>query len=163
MPEYRVRVTKDYTVFCAAHFITYEGDRCEMLHGHNYRAAAMVEGGLNANHYVFDFVTLKKILREVCDRLDHRMLLPRDNPLIAVADDGREIEVIFRDRRYIFPREDCVILPIANTTAELLAEWIGGEVRAALRERAASGLTALEIEVDETVGQTAYCRILLGA
>lgn len=169
MPEYRVRVTKDYTVFCAAHFITYEGNRCETLHGHNYRAAAMLEGGLNANHYVFDFVTLKKILREVCDRLDHRMLLPRDNPLIELADDGREIEVTFRDRRYVFPREDCVVLPIANTTAELLAEWIAGEVRAALveraalSERAASGLTALEIEVDETIGQTAYCRILLEA
>lgn len=167
MPDFRVRVTKDYTVFCAGHFITYEGDRCEALHGHNYRAAASLEGRLNADHYVFDFVTLKKILRAVCDRLDHRMLLPLHNPLIQVADDGREVQVVFGARRYVFPREDCVLLPIANTTAELLAQWLGGEVRAALEERAAAGgqslaaLSTLEIEVEETVGQTAICRMTL--
>lgn len=160
MADFRVRVTKDYTVFCAGHFITYEGDQCEALHGHNYRAAASLEGRLNDNHYVFDFVTLKKILRTICDRLDHRMLLPLHNPLIEVLDDGREVQVHFRERRYVFPREDCVLLPIANTTAELLAQWIAGELRAALGERAA-GLSALEVEVEETVGQTAFCRIEL--
>ena len=37
--HYKVRVTKDHLVFCAGHFISYEGDKCERLHGHNYRAA----------------------------------------------------------------------------------------------------------------------------
>lgn len=161
MPDFRVRVTKDYTVFCAGHFITYEGDRCETLHGHNYRAAASLEGPLNANHYVFDFVTFKKLLRAVCDRLDHRMLLPLHNPLIVVTQDDREVEVVFRDRRYVFPREDCVLLPIANTTAELLAEWIAGELKAEIARSRTSGLTTLEVEVEETVGQTAYCRVAL--
>ncbi len=161
MSDFRVRVTKDYTVFCAGHFITYEGDRCETLHGHNYRAAASLEGALNANHYVFDFVTFKKLLRATCDQLDHRMLLPLHNPLIVVTQDEREVEVVFRDRRYVFPREDCVLLPIANTTAELLAEWIAGELKAELVRRNATGLTTLEVEVEETVGQTAYCRIAL--
>lgn len=161
MPDFRVRVTKDYTVFCAGHFITYEGDRCETLHGHNYRAAASLEGSLNANHYVFDFVTFKKLLRAVCDRLDHRMLLPLHNPLIVVTQDDREVEVVFRDRRYVFPREDCVLLPIANTTAELLAEWIAGELKAEIVRSGTSGLTTLEVEVEETVGQTAYCRVAL--
>lgn len=160
MADFRVRVTKDYTIFCAGHFITYEGDRCETLHGHNYRAAASLEGQLNANHYVFDFVTFKKILRGVCDRLDHRMLLPLHNPLIEVADDGHEVQVRFNDRRYLFPSDDCILLPIANTTAELLAQWIAGEVRTELGARTA-GMTALEVEVEETVGQTAFCRILL--
>lgn len=162
MPDYRVRVTKDYTVFCSGHFITYAGGKCEALHGHNYRAAASLEGALNADHYVFDFVTLKKILRNVCDRLDHRMLLPLRNPLIDVLEADGEVEVRFKTRRYVFPREDCVLLPIANTTAELLAEWIAGEVRATLFEKGPiPALTALEVEVEETVGQTAFCRIML--
>jgi len=42
--RYTIRVTKDYLVFCAGHFITYEGDQCERLHGHNYRAAVEVVG-----------------------------------------------------------------------------------------------------------------------
>jgi 6-pyruvoyltetrahydropterin/6-carboxytetrahydropterin synthase len=40
--HYHVRVTKDYLVFSAAHFITYNGNICERLHGHNYRVAAEV-------------------------------------------------------------------------------------------------------------------------
>ena len=44
--RYKVRVTKDYLVFCSGHFISYEGHRCERLHGHNYRAAVEVVGPL---------------------------------------------------------------------------------------------------------------------
>ena len=74
--QYRVRIEKDYTVFCSGHFITYDGHECEPLHGHNYRAAAALEGPLDENAYVFDFTRLKRALRTVVDRLDHRMLLP---------------------------------------------------------------------------------------
>ena len=31
--RYQVRVSKDYLVFCAGHFISYDGDKCERLHG----------------------------------------------------------------------------------------------------------------------------------
>jgi len=90
------------------------------------------------------------------------MLLPLRNPLIDVLEADGEVEVRFKTRRYVFPREDCVLLPIANTTAELLAEWIAGEVRATLFEKGPiPALTALEVEVEETVGQTAFCRIML--
>ncbi len=45
MPSFKVRVAKDYTVFCVGHFTTYEGDQCKPLHGHNYRAGS-IEGEL---------------------------------------------------------------------------------------------------------------------
>ena len=155
---FKVRVTKDYTVFCAGHFITYDGDRCEPLHGHNYRAAATVEGDLDENAYVFDFTTLKKILRAICDRLDHRMLLPRDNPRLSVSEEGSSLFVRYCEKTYMFPREDVVVLPIPNTTAEMLAQWIGGEIEAVLRERGAKNLTTLEVEVEEVFGQSAFAR-----
>lgn len=157
--RYRVRVTKDYTVFCSGHFITYEGDQCETAHGHNYRAAASLEGELNANAYVFDFVTLKKLLRAVCDRLDHRMLLPLHNPHFILEQDDLSVTLRHGAKRYVFPREDCVLLPVPNTTAEQLAAWIAGELRAALTQRQAAGLRALEVEVEETFGQSAFCRL----
>lgn len=169
MPEpednlsFKVRVTKDYTVFCSGHFITYEGDKCEPLHGHNYRAAASLEGRCDENAYVFDFVALKRLLRGICDRLDHRMLLPRDNRLLAVSEDGPGFVVRYREKTYTFPREDVVMLPIPNTTAEMLAQWIGGEIEAALRERGAKNLTTLEVEVEESFGQSAFCRLALKA
>ena len=35
-----VRLCKENLVFSAAHFITFAGNTCERLHGHNYRVAA---------------------------------------------------------------------------------------------------------------------------
>jgi 6-pyruvoyltetrahydropterin/6-carboxytetrahydropterin synthase len=158
MPSFRVHVTKDYTVFCAGHFITYEGDKCEPLHGHNYRVDASVAGELDENAYVFNFTTLKKILRAICNRLDHRMLLPLNNPRLRLSEEGPSVSVRYRERLYVFPREDVVLLPIPNTTAEMLAQWIGGEIESALREQGADNLTMLEVEVEESFGQSAFCR-----
>ena len=75
--EFRVSVTKDYLVFASAHFITFAGHRCEGLHGHNYRARVTIEGALNQESwFVFDFVELKRIMKRLCDEIDHLVLLP---------------------------------------------------------------------------------------
>ena len=78
--RYAVRVTKDYLVFSAGHFITYNGTECERLHGHNYRVAVEVGGPLDENNYVFDFIALTNRTREIVAELDHHMLLPTRNP-----------------------------------------------------------------------------------
>jgi 6-pyruvoyltetrahydropterin/6-carboxytetrahydropterin synthase len=161
MSEYRVRIEKDYTVFCAGHFITYDGHECEPLHGHNYRAAASVEGPLDENAYVFDFTKLKRALKSVIDRLDHRMLLPTKSALIRVTQSGAEIEAHYRDKRYVFPLSDVVLLPIPNTTAEMLAWWIAQELKLSLGALP-PGATAIEVEVDESSGQRAFYREDLG-
>jgi 6-pyruvoyltetrahydropterin/6-carboxytetrahydropterin synthase len=157
MSQYRVRIEKDYTVFCAGHFITYDGHECEPLHGHNYRAAAALEGPLDENAYVFDFTRLKRALKAVVDRLDHRMLLPTKSALIRVAQSGAEIQATYRDKRYVFPLSDVVLLPIPNTTAEMLAWWIAQELRQGLGALP-HGATAIEVEVDESSGQRAFYR-----
>jgi 6-pyruvoyltetrahydropterin/6-carboxytetrahydropterin synthase len=160
MPTYRIRISKDYTVFSAAHFVTYDGDQCEPLHGHNYRAAVSLEGDLDANAYVFNFVPLKRFLRAICDRLDHRMLLPTANPLLEIVHAPPSYAVRFRNKQYVFPEADVVQLPIPNTTAECLGRWIGDEMLSALRASGAdtAGLRALEVEVEESFGQRASFR-----
>src|SRR5262245_5068899 len=117
--RYFVRMSKDYLVFSAGHFITYGGGVCERLHGHNYRVTAEVAGELDENHYVVDFIALRDTLRAIVDELDHHMLLPTEHPLIRVVADDREVTATFEDRRWVFPRGDCVLLPVANTTSEL--------------------------------------------
>ena len=84
--RYKVRVTKDYLVFCSGHFISYEGDKCERLHGHNYRAAIEIEGALDENFYVFDFILLKARAKLITDELDHRMMLPTKNRVIHLGE-----------------------------------------------------------------------------
>ena len=89
-PRYTVRVTKDHLVFCCGHFISYAGHRCERLHGHNYRTTVELEGKLDDNFYVLDFVTLKKRTKDITDELDHHMLVATRNPVIHV-EDGVEV------------------------------------------------------------------------
>jgi 6-pyruvoyltetrahydropterin/6-carboxytetrahydropterin synthase len=157
--RYSVRLSKDYLVFSAGHFITYDGGVCERLHGHNYQVVAEVHGPLDENHYVVDFIALRDALKAIVDELDHRMLLPTGHPLIRVAADDREVTATFADRRWVFPRGDCVLLPIANTTAELLARHIAGRLREALAERVAVRPDVVRVEVDETYGQWAACEL----
>ncbi|HVC93197.1 MAG TPA: 6-pyruvoyl tetrahydropterin synthase family protein [Pirellulales bacterium] len=160
MPEsYHVRLTKDYLVFSAAHFITFNGNVCERLHGHNYRVAAEVHGPLDENHYVVDFIALRDRLREIVAELDHHMLLPTTHPTIKVAAGEREVKVTFEDRRWVFPRFDCILLPVPNTTTELLAQYIGRRLFDELAATTGFRPRRLRIEVDECEGQVGVCEL----
>jgi len=159
--SYRVRVTKDHLVFSAGHFITIDtphGQICERLHGHNWRTCVDVCGPLDNNGYVFDFIALRDTVQAIVNDLDHRMLLPLNHPQIKVAAGEREVEVLYDDKRWVFPREDCRLLPIAQTTAELLAHWIGAQLRLKLGD-AGRSLTWLRVHVEENFGQWATCEL----
>src|SRR5262245_2646077 len=148
---FSVRLAKEHHVFSAAHFITFNGNVCERLHGHNYGVNVEVIAPLDENHYVIDFIALRDELKKITDLLDHRMLLPTGHPLIQVTTRGQEVEVVFAPdgRRWVFPLGDCQILPVPNTTAELLAEYIGGQLQEALHARTGQRFPRLHIEVDE--------------
>lgn len=159
--NYRVRVTKDHLVFSAAHFITYSGNICERLHGHNWRTAVELLGPLDENHYVFDFIALRDALQNVVNQLDHRMLLPTEHAQIEVLAGAEEVEVRFETRRWVFPREDCILLPIENTTAERIAWWIGQRLMEDLRPQLTTAMQMLRVEIEENFGQWAICEIPL--
>jgi 6-pyruvoyltetrahydropterin/6-carboxytetrahydropterin synthase len=160
---FRVSVTKDYLVFASAHFITFAGHRCEGLHGHNYRARVTIEGALNQESwFVFDFVELKRIMKRLCDEIDHLVLLPLRSDRIAVVEAGESVSVSVDGKpRYVFPRKDCALLPIPNTTVEMLAHMLTERLQAELTSMGATGLTAIEMEVEENFGQSAVYRVAL--
>ena len=151
-PLYRVELEKEQLVFSAAHFITFGGGICERLHGHNYGLRATVWGPLDENAYVIDFIALRDELQKIAAELDHHVLLPDRHPQIKVQVDGEEVVATFESRRWVFPREDCVLLPVANTTAELLAKFIGQRLLEALAARDLHP-QRVEIGVDENRGQ----------
>src|SRR3989440_4743271 len=125
---FKVAVTKDNLVFASAHFITFPGHRCERLHGHNYRTRVVVEGGLDPEaHYVLDFAELKHLMKRLTDEIDHKVLLPLQNPKIQVREEGDSVAVAGAGRpRYVFSPGDCALLPIPNTTVEMLAQYLAG-------------------------------------
>ena len=157
---FRVSVAKDYLVFASAHFITFAGHRCEGLHGHNYRASVTVEGALDEEAwFVYDFTVLKRIMRGLCDEIDHKVLLPLHNPKVQVVQEGDVVRVAYEGKpRYVFPTVDCALLPVTNTTVEMLAEMLTARLRVELEKTGAKGVTAVEMEVEENIGQAAVYR-----
>jgi 6-pyruvoyltetrahydropterin/6-carboxytetrahydropterin synthase len=153
--QYCVRLKKESLIFSAAHFITFAGNICERLHGHNYRVFAEVYGPLDENEYVIDFIALRDALQAITQELDHRMLLPKSHPTINVQADEKEVLVTFEDRRWVFPLDDCAILPMNNTTAERLAEYISERLMSALNTQGITNIQKLVLGVDENEGQWA--------
>jgi 6-pyruvoyltetrahydropterin/6-carboxytetrahydropterin synthase len=163
--RYTVRLRKAVHVFCAGHFITLSDELCEPVHGHNWLAGVDVDGQPDGHGMVVDFIALRDALSAIVARLDHRMLLPTRNRLLdvstttlqpAAGGTGRaEVTVRFKDRRWVFPADECVLLPVENTTAEWIARWIGTELLAALAAAGSPIAGRLRIEVDECLGQSA--------
>ncbi len=159
--SFHIRLDKEYHVFSAAHFITFAGNICERLHGHNYRVVVEIEGPLDENQYVVDFIAARDELKKLTDELDHRMLLPDRHPLIKVTADEQEVTAVFAPdgRRWVFPRGDCAILPLANTTAELLAHYLAQRLSAALEQRLGIRPESIKLAVDENHGQWGVCEL----
>lgn len=163
--HFRVQVSKDYLVFASAHFITFRGHQCETLHGHNYRVGVAVEGSLDDEAFlVLDFSVLKQIARRFVDEIDHKVLLPIENPKLSYHEDGERVRVdYFGEPTYVFPKRDCALLPIRNSTAEMLAQYLGTRVRQELQRSGYTHLALLELEVEENYGQSATYRETLAA
>lgn len=150
---FRVVVEGGSLRFGAAHFITM-GGKCERLHGHNYSLSAVIEGPLGADSYVVDFVLLKHTLRDICEVLDHRFLLPLQNRQLTMRERDNHWEIHFGDRRYVFPSRDVLPLPLDNITAERLAEYICGTLA---KEFCSEGQPlTISVGVEEAPGQTAW-------
>ncbi len=158
--HYEVRLRKAVHVFSAGHFITLTDDLCEPVHGHNWTVGVDVEGSPDPHGMVVDFIALRDAVSAIVGRLDHRMLLPAENPQLAVTTaagphGNAEVTVTYAStRRWVFPAEECAILPVANTTAEWLARWIGHELDAAVARAGMPIRGRLRVSVDECLGQS---------
>jgi len=159
MPMDRVRVSADHLVFCAGHFMIFPKGS-EPLHGHNYRVAVALEGELQAD-MVMDFIALKRLVKALVDELDHRVLLPAEHPRLRLVIGEEQVEAAIDAKRYVFPLEDVRILPIPNTSAEWLARYLARQLRSRLP--ADLRLHALEVEVEESFGQSAVHREVIHA
>ncbi|MBI2089752.1 MAG: 6-carboxytetrahydropterin synthase [Deltaproteobacteria bacterium] len=160
MPRrFSIEVDKDYFNFASAHFLIFANGRRETLHGHNYQVSVSVEGELDRAGVVLDFITFKPLVKRVCDELDHRTLIQEGHPMLTIRRGPKIIEVRYRDQRLILPRRDVIVLPIPNTSTELLAEYIAGKLRRRLRQEFPDAkLRRIEIGVEETRGQRGFYR-----
>lgn len=137
--------------FSSAHIIP-EYEKCGRLHGHTYAIHAKLVGTPDEKGIIMDFSTLKHILCTIAEELDHRILVPKHSSVSIVKQDN-SIEIKALGKRYVLPKDDCLLLPIPSTSAENLAKYILERVVDALGSSAS--LFSLEIGVDEGFGQGA--------
>ncbi len=159
--RFALHVAKESFKFAAAHFITYRGFR-EALHGHNYAVGVTVEGGLGSTGYVLDFGLVKQIAKRICEELDERVLIPTRSETLTVTERAGAVELDCEDgSRFVLPRADVVLLPVAHSSAEELARYLCERLTRELGASAAATLTAVEISVAEAPGQAAAYRMRL--
>jgi 6-pyruvoyltetrahydropterin/6-carboxytetrahydropterin synthase len=158
MESFGIRIYKEYFNFAAAHFLIFEDGTREELHGHNYLVEMQVEGTLGEENDVFiDFLHIKPIVKAVCDSIDHRTLLPERNLQLKVEKNENQVTARFGDKdTWSFPARDVVILPIPNTSAERLAQYLCNRVLKDLSEKYPNAIiTKVEFTVEESRGQAA--------
>jgi 6-pyruvoyltetrahydropterin/6-carboxytetrahydropterin synthase len=153
---FSIKVYKQYFNFASSHFMIFENGGREPLHGHNYRVQVRGEAPDLAGDMVFDFLDIKPIVREVCDFLDHKLLIPKDNKHLKIYTEKKNYVIETPDEsQFSIPMTDVLLLPILNTSAERIAVYICDEIRKKVTQRFGFSFNSLEVEVEETPGQSA--------
>jgi len=157
--NFSIKVYKQYFNFASAHFLVFPDGTREPLHGHNYKVSVEGKKAILSADMVFDFLDLKPLVREVCSRLDHRLILPSENPMLKFEKSANENDpqvVTTPDGfRWSFPKNDLVILPISNTSVERLAQYFAIELAQLIKDKFNFSFSELILEVEETPGQSA--------
>jgi 6-pyruvoyltetrahydropterin/6-carboxytetrahydropterin synthase len=142
--------------FSSAHFLIFDEQKAEKLHGHNYQVRVDLEVAenldLKAKGFFVDFNVFKKAIKARLDLWDEMVLLPAKHPDMKVTKKSPSLEVRFRDRFYVFPENEVHLLPVTNTSVEqlsrLLAEVFFSEFKS-------KGVSSVRVRVEETRGQAA--------
>ena len=139
--------------FSSAHIIP-EYEKCGRLHGHSYAVHMKIIGEPDDKGIIVDFTQVKTVLREIIDRLDHKVLIPESNKMAKIEKHKKFVKIFSLDKEYVFPIEDCVFLPIISTSAENLASYI---LDLFLKNiDLPKKVKSVEIGVDEGYGQGAF-------
>jgi len=138
--------------FSCAHII-YEYEKCGRLHGHTYAIHVKITGKTDEKGIIIDFSILKQALREIANELDHHVLIPEKSSISKIDKQKDAVEIQVLDKRFVFPTEDCVFLPIKSTSAENLAKYILNQLFDKIN--LPKEIENVEVGVDEGYGQGA--------
>jgi 6-pyruvoyltetrahydropterin/6-carboxytetrahydropterin synthase len=140
--------------FSACHFIP-NHPKCGCLHGHTYAISVRFEGE-QVGEFIIDFEKAKRIVNQICDRLDHRVLIAENDPRLRIEKKKEiSVEIIESKKRYILPSEDVVFLPTTSVSAEDLCKYFTAGIVRSLQS--ADNIRKVCVRVDEGIGQGAGC------
>ena len=139
--------------FSACHFIAGHS-RCGKLHGHVYVVQLIIYGEKDSSGMIMDFIDLKQALRKVAEQFDHRVLLPGRSKRVILDVNDEEVEARIDGKRYIFPREDVLILDIGESSAEEITEVMLESILELID--LPKNVKRIEVGVEEERGQSAW-------
>lgn len=142
--------------FSSAHMIPLH-ESCGGIHGHSYIVDLVIEGERSGEFgFVVDFKKAKRVVRDICSELDHKVLIPCKSDVVEFTNkDENSIEFTVGQKEYKLPLEDCCLLPLKSTSAEDLAEYFAEEIFKYL-EKINNNLSSVQVCVNEGIGQGAY-------
>ncbi len=157
-----LHLAKQNFKFSSAHFLIFDENSAEMLHGHNYQVAVdlfcVADAASEGKGYLIDFNILKKIIKDQCDVWDEHILLPEKHPDMKrqLSQNGKNYDIHFRDRFYSFPALETIWLPITNTSVENLSLIFAKNIFKKMKEL---GIQKIRVSVEETQGQSASSEV----
>lgn len=152
--------------FSSAHLIPGH-ESCGFIHGHSYFVDVEIEGERAGEfEFVVDFKDVKSYTKAICEKLDHRLLIPVYNNLIEFKDfnkdkgsldDLKALKTVYfkvNGKGYSIPCEDCVFLPLPYSSAEELSKFFAEILVKTLSEKY-DNLEYVSVCVNEGIGQGA--------
>ncbi|CCJ33641.1 MULTISPECIES: 6-carboxytetrahydropterin synthase QueD [Caloramator] len=90
--------------FDAAHNLIHYHGKCERLHGHTYKLVIKLEGEPDHEGMIFDFVELKRIVKErIIDKFDHAYL----NDIISQPTAENIAIFVYKELKDVLKRDNC--------------------------------------------------------
>lgn len=169
-PKFKTKVInhlnlyKENFKFSSGHFLIFDDKHAEKLHGHNYRVDVRLgiptHDHFSDTGFFVDFNVFKKFIKACVDEWDEHVLLPGNQPEMIMATEGPNLHVRFRERYYMFPANEVIILPVTNTSVEELSRLLAEKL---INEFHSMGISEVEVTVEETAGQSASTKLITEA
>ncbi len=153
-----IELCKEAFKFSAGHFTIFSATRRERLHGHNFSVGCAVTGEVSSDGLIADYRLYKQRIQAMCDRWNEVLLLPGRSTHLELRVDDDDVVARFAGRRMILPREDVIILPVANITLEELSWLMLDGLVADAQALAEHRIVAIEMRVGSGPGQWAVSR-----
>ena len=130
--------------FDSANYTPGSTSKCRRLHGHTFRVDVEVEGNIDPNTgMVIDFLEIKKLVKEVVEKYDHKVILPEKDRGNTILKGKFETEIQYINK--------------PHATTEYIAQQIAEELADRLLAR--ENLWKIKVKLYE--GRDKYAEIVL--
>ncbi len=137
--------------FSASHFIPFHS-KCKRLHGHDYAVDIKIKGQPE-NGMIMDFVVIKKVIREILEEMDHRLIVPTKSKDIKYVNQGENLLIEYEGKTLSIPNEFIYKCEITHSSSEELSRYICHLILS--KVKFPSNVNEIELTLYEGPGQSA--------